>query len=418
MKKLKILFTTSLGNVKEGVTYNYFSGAMPEKYFSFKWFFPPTGIYFLKENIPDMDILVYPTENHFIERIKKGVDILGISFFTYQFNDVKKMVKIAREYHVKEIWGGNYGILTPGSEKIFDKIFIGYSEEKIYKMVYGKQIERIKHPPLVTLMFSPAFPNFYGKVGLVFTTRGCPLKCSFCQTPVFTKGYYKMPRDSIYEVIKFYRKKGIRAIIFADEFFNPWINMDIIELCKKLGVKWFAQARFDVVKGRVKELSQLGMIGGLFGIESLREKNLDFINKKLSPDIIFETINEMAKHNMFIQGTYMFGYEDDTEDSILEDIKILKKLPLLVYHIFVLTPFPKTPLWDYIKDKYGIFEKDWSKFNSWHLVWNHPNISKGKMEKLVNYARKVGWGKIRYIKTVLNILLKAHDSIRYREFIK
>jgi hypothetical protein len=35
---------------------------------------------------------------------------------------------------------------------------------------------------------------------------------------------------------------------------------------------------------------------------------------------------------------------------------------------------PGTPLWDEIDTKYGIFEKDYEKYDAGHLVWNHPHL--------------------------------------------
>ena len=87
-------------------------------------------------------------------------------------------------------------------------------------------------------------------------------------------------------------------------------------------------------------------------------KFLGFLNKKVRKEDIIKTIKEMAEYNILIQGTYMFGYEKETKDSILKDIEILKKLPLFIFPIFVLTPLPRTPLYYYIKEKFGIFEKN------------------------------------------------------------
>ena len=58
------------------------------------------------------------------------------------------MTEYARKKGVSEIWAGNYGALTESIQKHFDRVFIGYSEDEIAK-VLGKRVanEDIIHPP-------------------------------------------------------------------------------------------------------------------------------------------------------------------------------------------------------------------------------------------------------------------------------
>jgi hypothetical protein len=40
-------------------------------------------------------------------------------------------------------------------------------------------------------------------------------------------------------------------------------------------------------------------------------------------------------------------------------------------------------MWRELDSGYGIFEKDWSKFDTKHLVWNHPHCAPGVLESLL-----------------------------------
>lgn len=40
-------------------------------------------------------------------------------------------------------------------------------------------------------------------------------------------------------------------------------------------------------------------------------------------------------------------------------------------------------MWRELESKYGIFQKDWSKLDTKHLVWNHPNCAPGVLESLL-----------------------------------
>lgn len=70
---------------------------------------PSWGLYWIKENCPSIEILDMPKWSDLERELSKGVDILGIGFYTYQVPDVIRLVELARKYGVKEIWGATTG---------------------------------------------------------------------------------------------------------------------------------------------------------------------------------------------------------------------------------------------------------------------------------------------------------------------
>ncbi len=66
-----------------------------------------------------------------------------------------------------------------------------------------------------------------------------------------------------------------------------------------------------------------------------------------------------------------------------EDVNILCNLKLDHTQNQTLTPLPQTPLWNIIENEYGIFERNWSKYDTMHLVWNHPNFELDEIRKLL-----------------------------------
>ena len=112
---------------------------------------------------------------------------------------------MARKSGVKEIWGGNYGILTSEIQSKFDRVFIGYSEHEIAKEV-SRDIDKILHPPIIWY-YGTTFGINLSPIGILYTSRGCPYHCDFCQTPVSCKGVSKIPIDSIERILKYYNQK-------------------------------------------------------------------------------------------------------------------------------------------------------------------------------------------------------------------
>ncbi|MCD6590889.1 MAG: radical SAM protein [Candidatus Aenigmarchaeota archaeon] len=381
---MKIVFTTPVGN-----TPDYFSISVTSKFPRFSLPTPAFGLRFIKQNIPEIEILEYPTWEEYIHIVKNGVDILGISFYMRDIPKVLKMIEFARKNGVKEIWGGNYGVLTYGIEEYFDKIFIGYAEREIAKEL-GYEIKRVKHPPLIT-NFGIYKTPFKISHAFLFSNRGCPFKCSFCQTPIATKGIIeRIPLESVEEVIRKYKKMGMKSVFLMDDnfFADRKHSEKVIDLLGEYKLNWGVCTRIENLYNRIEEFMEKGMFMSLIGLESFRQENLDSVRKGYHSSILLDTLNQLIENNIYIHGTYILGFENDTKKSIKEDIKKLSKMRIGSLQITILTPLPRTKLWEEIESKYGIFEKDLSKFDTYHLVWNHPNIRAKEMEKLLEWARR------------------------------
>ena len=54
----------------------------------------------------------------------------------------------------------------------------------------------------------------------------------------------------------------------------------------------------------------------------------------------------------------------------------------------ILTPYPGTPIFEEMKKSNRIITEDWRKYDTRHLTFNHPNITKEEMEKGYKEAYK------------------------------
>lgn len=367
------------------------------------------GLRFLKKNIPEIDILEFPSMKEYTEALKDDYDIVGFSFFTYKIPRIMKMFKKAKREGVSEFWAGNYGALTYGMDEIFDKIFVGYSEKQLADEL-GKNIDRIKHPMIVdyvgTIGGIRGFP-----IGVVFTNRGCNQGCEFCQTPQFCNEPYKVPLESIEEVIRNYRKAGVEEVVIEDENFGMWTKHTekVIDLFEKYDMNWYAMTRVDILDVNLDDWYDRGFSGALLGLESLRQESLDKVGKNIEVEKTLDILERLEEKNAFLIGYYMIGFEDDTIPIIKESIKKLNKYSIDLLQICVLTPFPRTPLWDEIEEKYGIIKDDWSKWDTKHLVWNHPNISQKEMKDVLNWGFKVAYPQRKFFKSPLKYYTRHKD---------
>jgi radical SAM superfamily enzyme YgiQ (UPF0313 family) len=404
----KILFTTVYRRKpkgKRGDTYDYATTYMRR---NFRYSIPRImsyGLRFIKQNIPQVEILEYPTWEEYVERLKEGWDVVGFSFYINEIHEVIEMTEYARDIGIKELWAGNYGAMTDGIEKYFDKVFLGYAEENIAKEL-GKEIDRILHPPLIEWRGLSGGVKLQ-IIGRLFTTRGCNLSCKFCQTPTFCRKPARIPIESIEAVLRYYYVElGIKEISIIEESFGlfPTHAREVVNLLAKYGFYWRCMTRPSSLASSLNDWSKKGFVGASIGIENFNQGVLDDIGKRERIEEIIYLVKKLHEMQKSVIGYYMIGFENETTGSIKADIERLAKLKLDLTQICILTPLPKTPLWYEIEEKYGIFENDWHRYNLYHLVWNHPNITPEKMENLLNWS-------LRYVHSNRGFIRSARRAL-------
>jgi radical SAM superfamily enzyme YgiQ (UPF0313 family) len=410
----KILFTTVY---RHSNYYDYFE-TNTRSYFR-----PSTervasyGLRFLKQNVPELEIIEYPTWAEYRKKLAEGWDVVGFSFYLNEIHEIIEMADAARSAGIKELWAGNYGALTDGMESQFDRIFSGYSEAPV-AAAFGKKIERILHPPLVQILRLGPVDFPYLVFGVLFTERGCPIRCNFCQTPVFCPQPSKIPLESIEAILKYYSQLGIKQIMLLDENFGIFKNHTeaVIELLARYGFFWWVMVRADRVVENIDRWIKKGFASGFIGVESLSPAILNQVGKRESIEMIVESIRKMHAYDCYVGNYYIVGFEQETEESIRADIEKLARLRGDYNQVCVLTPLPKTGLWSDIDKKYGIFERDFRRYNMKHLVFNHPNIRPAAMERLLTWSfRRLNTPSVYFdsIKRLCRRYLNHGESFRW-----
>jgi hypothetical protein len=191
--------------------------------------------------------------------------------------------------------------------------------------------------------------------------------------------------EALDRVLCFYVVHGIRFVLLLDENFGnlPSHADAVIEMLARYRVRWLVQSRVDLFLRNFDDWQVRGMEGALFGIESFHQSVLKQIHKGEKVQAAFELAERLHRAGLYAQGYYIIGFPSETAESIAEDLKTLASLELDVTQITIVTPHPQTEMWQELDSGFGIFEKDWSKFDTKHLVWNHPNCGPGVLESLL-----------------------------------
>jgi len=401
----RILLTT---RCRDSGLYDYFRENAPR---NFRWRFGMPrrisfGLRFLRQNIPGISILEYPTRAEFSLALRQGWDAVGFSFYLEETNSILDMARQARTAGVPQLWAGNYGALTPAIQSNFDRVFSSYSEEALAQYL-GTPLDEIQHPALITEF---RFPGGWSiPVGVLFSSRGCSFRCTFCQTTAFAPHPKPISLDSLDGVLRFYTQHGVRFVLMLDENFGnlPSHAETVIELLARHRVRWLVQSRVDLFLRNFDQWCKCGMEGALFGIESFHQEILKQMHKNEKVQAAFELAARLNRAGLYAQGYYIIGLPSETAESIAEDLRTLASLELDVTQITIVTPHPQTEMWRDLESNYGIFEKDWSRFDTKHLVWNHPHCAPSVLESLLEQSFRNRYGGDWLRRTMKKLVTKS-----------
>jgi hypothetical protein len=94
----KILLCTTYKRYKNDV-YDYFEANVSNRFFKFSLpRIESFGLRFIKQNVPEVEILEFPTWTEYVNKILEcNWDVVGFSFYLNEIHEILEMVEYARE---------------------------------------------------------------------------------------------------------------------------------------------------------------------------------------------------------------------------------------------------------------------------------------------------------------------------------
>ena len=267
--------------------------------------------------------------------------------------------------------------------------------------------------------------------------RGCPFECSFC-TIINVQGRKSRFRsaDDLEAIIRANAAEGVSRFFVTDDNFarnKNWEEfLDRLIALQGQGYPARLVIQVDTLAYKIPRFIDKCVAAGadqvFIGLENINADNLEAAKKKQNR---VEDYREMflawKKHPVVLTCGYIIGFPNDTYDSIIHDIDILKnELPIDTLYLNFLTPLPGSEDHRRLLDAGVWMDPDLTKYDLNHRITHHPRMSDDEWERAYRDAHRsfYSWEHMeRVIKRMVALgsnkkLTTVNRLLAYREAVR
>lgn len=353
---------------------------------SFRFHHRSFGLYFLAENVDaDVTVLDFPSRDRFVRELKKGWDLVGISFIAPNLVKAREMARLVRLHAPSaRIVLGGHGAAVEGIEEIVecDEVVRGEGIRGLRKLLGQDVSAPVVHPVLPSAEREsilgipiPGRPS-----NLLVPGVGCVNACRFCSTSHFFGKAYRPYLGTGRELFETARRIADRT--GSDEFFVMDENFlkDTARARELLAEmerhrRWFGFQLFSSAEAirafGVDNMVRLGVSFVWIGVESATREGNYAKNDGVDARLL---VRELRDRGITVLASGILCAEHHTPENIQEDVDFLVGLEADMVQFMLLTPLPVTALWRDMNKK-GLVRED-LPWEEWHgqkeLAWKHP----------------------------------------------
>lgn len=367
--------------------------------------FQPLGLFYLAARLEslghrcdfyDLNVDEFPADVY---------DQIWVSATSPQMKEIRRWGEVLSGYKTKSVLGGasvwanpkscmalGYTLVVGGESDSPDNINKILNTDFGYLQVpISPKLDWVL-PPVRrwSRKYSSQLTNQYGsKVDCttMFTSRGCPLECAFCESGrhgvIWDRLTRYEPMDVVEYQIKEAKELGYNALAYYDDILplNKKRTLELMKLHRKYDMIWRCFLRSDIINNQggyeyLKEMRDGGLVEIFVGVESASNEIKNNITKKTTIEQDTNVVCWCRELGIRCKTSFILGLPGESKDSMEETRRwILEHRPDRV-QVGRLIPFPGTPLTKNIQN-YDLkiehnIDDDW--FYMGHNEQNHSFV--------------------------------------------
>ncbi|NTW55072.1 MAG: B12-binding domain-containing radical SAM protein [Chlorobaculum sp.] len=391
------------------------------------------GVCYLAAAVEDTVESMAMPENYYNEKIfdsfeqlltSRQFDLVAISSMTGGFNNAVKLARIAKKYGVTVVMGGFHPTAMPEEaldHGCADLVVIGEGEVTFRELVekgplrevkglcwkengayiYTGMRELIEDVDSIRLPLRSIRPERFGEkseeytIDTIYTSRGCPWKCSFCANDKMHKNWRGRSAENVVEEIALIhdpKKKKLLKIWDANFLTNIKRAEAICDLLIERGLTNFrivteTRAR-DVIRAEriLDKLHRAGFRKVGLGIESPNTETLERMNKQNTTGDVSRAIELLKSKSIGVEGYFIVGHHSESEADTMRYPGFARSLGLRNALFFAMTPYPGTKIFEEYRSEESIISYNWDLYNNFCPVVKTESMSNERLMTMMLYC--------------------------------
>ncbi len=328
-------------------------------------------------------------------------DLVAISSLTAQIPEAYALAARFRAAGAKVVIGGLHVTALPEeAARHADSIVIGEGES-----VWPDVLEDFSRGALKPVydarsrpfdLADAPMPGFefldferYNRI-TVQTSRGCPLKCSFCASSILlTPKYKQKPAAKVLaevdRICALWRKPFLEL---ADDnsFVRKRYWRELLPALAERRVRWFTETDVSVADDDelLALLAKAGCVEVLVGLESVTPDALTEIDgsgwKRKRAERARDSVRRIQDHGIRVNGCFIVGLDAHTERVFDDIFEFARDAQLFDVQITMPTPFPGTPMYRRYREEGRLTHPtDWERYTLYDLNFRPMHMTEARL---------------------------------------
>lgn len=333
----------------------------------------PLGLFYLAARLEslghhcdfyDLNVDEFPADTY---------EEVWVSATSPQMGEIKKIGKKLMSYNAKSVLGGASVWANPSTcEHLGYNLIVGGESDspdsirQIMETPYGylqvpisKGLDWVLPP---VRRWSYKYNSFLNSLDgrrepctTMFTSRGCPLECAFCESGRHGVIWDRLTRYEPLDVVEYQIREakslGYNALAYYDDILplHKPRTLELMKLHRKYGMIWRCFLRSDIICKQggydyLKELQDGGLVEIFVGVESASNDIKNNITKKTTIEQDSNILKWCKTLGIRCKTSFILGLPGESQETMEATRKwILENRPDRV-QVGRLIPFPGTPL--------------------------------------------------------------------------
>ncbi|MEI7499426.1 MAG: radical SAM protein [Bacteroidota bacterium] len=385
---------------------------------------PPLGLLTIAAAVKDHDVTVFDTKGEYdlvpetpaLEVMvhdlleKHQPDIVGVTVITSEFDYCVDICRTVKKFNpsILTVAGGLHATLCPNdfTDPSFDIIIPGQCPHIFRDLVRAKEKGfTFDSIPGILINSSDGLKRTIGRAGYsdiagadflmpdrghltrwietykvgnspdpstyLFTSLGCPYKCTFCSIwSQFRGKYYQRTVESLINELKSIDEYPVVRFADANTVVDEQFMLQLFQRIEEEGIRktFIMDIRADVAANRpdiIEKLAQGGLKVVICGFESFRDEELKKYHKDSPAIDNHKAVRVFEQNGIMVRGNYVVP-PDYNHDDFVALAEYADRNRVVYAGYTVLTPMPGTIYYQQVKNQ--IVDHNYRKYNFFNSV--------------------------------------------------